>query len=81
MSMAHSVESRPAFLDHLLWEYVAKLPPELKLSPDGNKYLLRLGMKGSPSRSSAELAPREVLAPQIMPGGERINYPPGLKNI
>lgn len=45
MSMAHSVESRPPFLDHLLWEYVAKLPPGLKLSPSGNKYLLRLGMK------------------------------------
>jgi len=46
MSMAHSVESRPAFLDHRLWDYVNKLPPELKFSKWGNKYILRMGMKG-----------------------------------
>jgi len=44
MSMASSVEARPPFLDHHLWEYCASLPPECKLSPNGNKLLLRLGM-------------------------------------
>jgi asparagine synthase (glutamine-hydrolysing) len=46
VSMAHSVEARPAFLDHRLWEYTAHLPPEYKLNDRGNKYLLRHGMRG-----------------------------------
>jgi len=46
MSMAHSVESRPVFLDHQLWDYVNSLPPEMRLSDRGNKQLLRCGMEG-----------------------------------
>lgn len=46
MSMGNSVEARPPFLDHTLWEFCARLPPECKLSPNGNKLLLRLGMRG-----------------------------------
>ena len=46
MSMMHSVEARPPFLDHLLWESTAKLPPHLKLSSSGNKLLLRKAMQG-----------------------------------
>ncbi|MCC6606389.1 MAG: asparagine synthase (glutamine-hydrolyzing) [Anaerolineae bacterium] len=45
MSMANSVEARPPFLDHKLWEFCATLPPELKLNGTMNKVLLRLGMK------------------------------------
>ena len=45
MSMASSVEARPPFLDHRLWEFVAQLPPELKLNGQMNKRLLRLGMR------------------------------------
>ncbi len=45
MSMASSVEARPPFLDHPLWEFCADLPPDCKLSPNGDKLLLRLGMK------------------------------------
>lgn len=46
MSMANSVEARPPFLDHLLWEWCAARPPEYKLSRQGNKLLLRQAMKG-----------------------------------
>jgi len=45
LSMSHSVEARPPFLDHLLWEFTSRLPPELKLTQQENKYLLRLGMQ------------------------------------
>lgn len=45
MSMTHSVEARPAFLDHLLWEYTARFPSEFKLNDHENKYLLRYGMR------------------------------------
>jgi asparagine synthase (glutamine-hydrolysing) len=44
MSMAHSVEARPPFLDHHLWELCATFPPPLKLGPAGNKLLLRRAM-------------------------------------
>jgi asparagine synthase (glutamine-hydrolysing) len=45
LSMAYSVEARPAFLDHLLWEFTCRLPPQLKLTRQENKHLLRLGMQ------------------------------------
>jgi len=45
MSMAHSIEARPPFLDHRLWEFCARLPTHLMmrgLSPDETeKYILR----------------------------------------
>jgi asparagine synthase (glutamine-hydrolysing) len=41
MSMAHSVEARPPFLDHTLWEFCASLPTGLKLRRSTEKYLLR----------------------------------------
>ncbi len=46
MSMANSVEARPPFLDHRLWEFCAQLPPNFKLKPGMNKFLLRKGMEG-----------------------------------
>jgi asparagine synthase (glutamine-hydrolysing) len=45
LSMAYSVEARPAFLDHLLWEFTCQLPPQLKLTRQENKHLLRMGMQ------------------------------------
>ena len=45
MSMANSIEARPPFLDHLLWEWCATQPPAYKLSRQGNKLLLREAMK------------------------------------
>ncbi|MCB8946641.1 MAG: asparagine synthase (glutamine-hydrolyzing) [Ardenticatenaceae bacterium] len=45
MSMANSVEARPPFLDHRLWEFCATLPPDFKLNAAMNKVLLRRGMK------------------------------------
>ena len=45
MSMANSVEARPPFLDHKLWEFCAQLPPDYKLNAQMNKLLLRRGMK------------------------------------
>jgi len=45
MSMAHSVEARPPFLDHRLWEFCARLPTHLMmdgLPPDQiEKHILR----------------------------------------
>jgi asparagine synthase (glutamine-hydrolysing) len=41
MSMAHSIEARPPFLDHTLWEFCASIPTGLKLRNSTEKYLLR----------------------------------------
>lgn len=41
LSMAHSVEVRPPFLDHRLIEYVATLPGDLKIKNGNVKYILK----------------------------------------
>ena len=45
MSMAHSVEVRPAFLDHRIVEFAATLPAHLKISGATQKFLLKELMK------------------------------------
>ena len=39
MSMAHSLEAREPLLDHVLYEYVAKLPVNMKFRDGVSKYL------------------------------------------
>ncbi|MHB8541706.1 MAG: asparagine synthase (glutamine-hydrolyzing) [Candidatus Acidiferrales bacterium] len=45
MSMAHSLELRPPFLDHRLVEFAASLPEKFKMNGSRQKYLLRELMK------------------------------------
>ena len=45
MSMAHSVEVRPAFLDHRIVEFAAKLPASLKIRDEKQKFILKELMK------------------------------------
>lgn len=46
LSMAHSVEVRPPFLDHRIVEFAASLPHDLKMRGWSQKYLLRRLMAG-----------------------------------
>ena len=46
MSMAHSLEVRPPFLDHRIVEFAASLPDELKVRGWRQKIILRNLMKG-----------------------------------
>ena len=46
VDMAHSMEARPAFLDHHLAEYAATIPPHLRIKDNREKYVLREAMKG-----------------------------------
>jgi asparagine synthase (glutamine-hydrolysing) len=46
MSMAHSLEVRPPFLDHRIVEFAASLPENLKIRRGSKKYLLKQLMKG-----------------------------------
>ena len=56
MSMAHSVEVRPPFLDHRIIEFAATLPPELKIRGSKQKFLLKEAMR--------DKLPQAVLTPQ-----------------
>ncbi len=46
VDMANSMESRPPFLDHLLAEYAAKIPPAYRIRGGVEKWVLREAMKG-----------------------------------
>ncbi len=46
MSMAHSLEVRPPFLDHRVVEFAARLPQSLKISGGQLKYVLRQLLRG-----------------------------------
>jgi asparagine synthase (glutamine-hydrolysing) len=45
ISMAHSVEVRPPFLDHRIIEFAASIPTKLKIRGDSQKYVLKELMK------------------------------------
>lgn len=46
VDMAHSMESRPAFLDHHLAEYAVNIPPSVRIRNGIEKWVLREAMKG-----------------------------------
>lgn len=46
MSMAHSLEVRPPFLDHRIVEFAATLPENMKIRGSRQKYLLKELMRG-----------------------------------
>ncbi len=46
VDMAHSMEARPAFLDHHLAEAAAGIPPTMRIKGPTEKYVLREAMKG-----------------------------------
>jgi asparagine synthase (glutamine-hydrolysing) len=54
MSMAHSLEVRPPFLDHEIVEFAARLPERLKIRGRQQKYLLKRLMR--------DKLPRAILA-------------------
>lgn len=58
ISMAHSVEVRPPFLDHRIVEFAATLPPRLKIDGSQQKVLLRRLMRD-------RLPPRLANRPKI----------------
>jgi asparagine synthase (glutamine-hydrolysing) len=53
MTMAHGLEAREPFLDYRLVEFLASVPPRLKLKGFRHKkYLLKASMKGKLPHSS-----------------------------
>jgi asparagine synthase (glutamine-hydrolysing) len=46
-SMAHSLEARSPLLDHVFMEFVATLPPEMKLSGNRRKHIFKQSLRGA----------------------------------
>jgi asparagine synthase (glutamine-hydrolysing) len=46
-TMAHSLEARSPFLDHVLMEFMARVPAHLKLREGVSKYLLKSAFRGT----------------------------------
>jgi asparagine synthase (glutamine-hydrolysing) len=46
-SMAHSLEARSPLLDHVFMEFVATLPPEMKLSGNQTKHIFKQSLRGA----------------------------------
>lgn len=46
VDMANSMESRPPFLDHLLAEHAATIPPQVRIRGGVEKWVLREAMRG-----------------------------------
>jgi asparagine synthase (glutamine-hydrolysing) len=46
MSMAHSLEVRPPFLDHRIVEFAARLPERLKIRGAQQKFILKKALRG-----------------------------------
>ncbi|MGH8581629.1 MAG: asparagine synthase (glutamine-hydrolyzing) [Gammaproteobacteria bacterium] len=53
MSMLHSIEARAPFIDHTLVEFMATVPPEMKLKGFDKKHLLKRAFQG--------VLPKEIL--------------------
>ncbi|MFQ5532352.1 MAG: asparagine synthase-related protein, partial [Candidatus Methylomirabilales bacterium] len=52
-SMAHSLEARSPFIDHVVMEFAASLPSRLKLNGKTQKYIFKKAVKG--------LLPNEII--------------------
>jgi len=63
MTMAHGLEARSPFLDHILMEYAARLPTEVKFKDFSLKSLLKKALRG-------------VVPDQILAGKKRGFTPP-----
>jgi asparagine synthase (glutamine-hydrolysing) len=63
VDMAHAVESRPVFLDHLLAETAARVPAPLRVKHGTEKWILRTAMKGLLPPSLRDKRKFPLLAP------------------
>ncbi|NOT57249.1 MAG: asparagine synthase (glutamine-hydrolyzing) [Deltaproteobacteria bacterium] len=57
MTMAHSIELRVPFLDHLFVESIMRLPTHLKVRKEGNRYVVKDALK----RAFADMVPPEII--------------------
>jgi asparagine synthase (glutamine-hydrolysing) len=78
VDMAHSVESRPAFLDHHVAELARTLPPEVRIKGNTEKWVLREAMQGV---LPEVLYKREKFAFMAPPGNTNATKAKALRNL
>lgn len=66
MEMAHSIEGRVPFLDHKFVEHVVKLPPQMKIYNQTEKYILREAAKPYITRTIYERQKHPFLSPPAL---------------
>src|SRR5439155_20691851 len=71
MSMAHSLEVRPPFLDHRICEFAESLPIQLKIRGSSLKFILRELMKDKlpPATLRRSKTGFDIPAPEWLRGG------------
>ncbi len=80
MSMAHSLEVRPPFLDHRIVEFAARLPENLKIRGTALKFVLRetdaqqASLGGSETRERRLRHPGPPLAPRPAASAAHRNF-------
>jgi asparagine synthase (glutamine-hydrolysing) len=57
MTMAHSLELRVPFLDHVLVDFITRMPTDLKVRKHGKEHVVKYALK----RAFADIVPREIL--------------------
>ena len=57
MTMAHSLELRVPFLDHDLVEFIARMPTNLKVHKNGQKYTMKYALK----KACRDIIPKEII--------------------
>jgi len=77
--MAHSIEGRPPFLDHVLFEYAWSLPVGLRLDSAGReKAVLREALRGLLPAAVLARPKQPFLAPPVLAFGEGFDAARGL---
>ncbi len=66
VEMAHSIEGRLPFLDHVLFEYVAKLPLNYKINNGIEKFILRNSAKSYISNAVYKKQKHPFMAPPLV---------------
>ena len=69
MSMAHSLEVRPPFLDHRIVEFASRLPENFKIRGGRLKFVLRELMKDRLPKTSSGAAKKVSTSPRITGSG------------
>lgn len=81
VDMAHSMEARPAFLDHHLAELAATLPPSVRIKGRTEKWVLREAMKGLLPRVLYEREKFAFMAPPAHTDPEKWKAMHGLVDV
>jgi asparagine synthase (glutamine-hydrolysing) len=74
MEMAHGVEARLPYLDHVLFETVRKFPPRVLMAGDSSKHVLREAAAGYVNDEVARRPKQPFAAPALATGRSAVKH-------